>query len=99
MIRLLRRLLDGPDDGLPAQLARLKAECADLAAPVHKFDGCRQEAKRHAAATVCHKCGMLTGFNDGVQPCGACFADDLERVQSAIESANGAANQKIRRVK
>lgn len=38
MIRLLRRLLDGPDDGLPAQLARLKAECADLSKP-KRIDG------------------------------------------------------------
>lgn len=33
MIRLLRRLIDGPDDGLPAQLARLKQATADLQKP------------------------------------------------------------------
>lgn len=37
MIRLLRRLIDGPDDGLPAQLARLKQATADLQKPRYVY--------------------------------------------------------------
>lgn len=46
MFRFLRRVLDGPDDGLPAQLARLKAACADLPKPRQVFRDCQPATTR-----------------------------------------------------
>lgn len=56
--------------------------------PRQVFTGFVQKERRHAAPTICGKCGCPTGYNDGVTPCNTCFVEGLEAAQNAIDAAN-----------
>jgi hypothetical protein len=54
------------------------AQDSEIKPPRQTFKGHEQKEKRHAEPTICGKCGCPTGYNDGVQPCNACFVTGLE---------------------
>jgi hypothetical protein len=66
--------------------ARMAKLMADSAKPRVIYADHAQRELRHAPPTICGKCGDLAGYNDGVQPCNACFVAGMESAYEIVHA-------------